>query len=75
VLTRKYSSKDPLVTLLLNFLKKIAAATANLLIVFLALYLLNAEGDGDLDNWFVRILLFESILCAILAYAVDFGCE
>ncbi len=43
-------------------------------IVFLALYLLNAEGGGDLGNWFVKILLYESILCAILAYAVGYGC-
>lgn len=43
-------------------------------IVFLALYLLNAEGSGDLGQWFVKILLYESILCAILAYGVGYAC-
>jgi NhaP-type Na+/H+ or K+/H+ antiporter len=43
-------------------------------IVFLVLYLLGAEGGGDLGEWFTKILLYESILCAILAYAVGYGC-
>lgn len=43
-------------------------------IVFLALYLLGAEGGGDLSNWFSKILLYENMLCAILAYAVGYGC-
>ncbi|MCX2836882.1 cation:proton antiporter [Salinimicrobium sp. MT39] len=43
-------------------------------IVFLALYLLNAEGSGDLGQWFVKVLWYESILCAILAYGVGYGC-
>ncbi|WP_051286325.1 cation:proton antiporter [Salinimicrobium terrae] len=43
-------------------------------IVLLALYLLGAEGDGDLSQWFTEVLLYESILCAILAYAVGFSC-
>ncbi len=43
-------------------------------IVFLALYLLGAEGGGDLSEWFIKVLLYESILCAILAYGVGYGC-
>ncbi|MHA6278799.1 cation:proton antiporter [Salinimicrobium sp. CAU 1759] len=43
-------------------------------IVFLALYLLGAEGGGDLGHWFTKILLYQSILCAILAYAVGYSC-
>lgn len=43
-------------------------------IVFLALYLLNAEGDGDLSKWFTKIVLYENILSAILAYLVGYGC-
>jgi NhaP-type Na+/H+ or K+/H+ antiporter len=43
-------------------------------IVFLVLYLLGAEGGGDLGEWFTKILLYESILCAILAYTVGYGC-
>ncbi len=43
-------------------------------IVFLALYLLGAEGGGDLSEWFTKVLLYESILCAILAYGVGYGC-
>ncbi len=43
-------------------------------IVFLALYLLGAEGDGDLSKWFTKILLYENIGSAILAYLVGHGC-
>jgi sodium/hydrogen antiporter len=43
-------------------------------IVFLALYLLGAEGGGDLGTWFTKVLVYENILCAILAYAVGYGC-
>lgn len=43
-------------------------------IVFLALYLLGVEGDGDLGQWFTKVLLYENILCAIIAYAVGHGC-
>lgn len=43
-------------------------------LVFLALYLLGAEGEGDLSKWFTEILLYENILSAILAYPVGFGC-
>ena len=43
-------------------------------IVFLALYLLGAEGGGDLSQWFTKVLLYESILCAILAYGVGYVC-
>ncbi|WP_051205392.1 cation:proton antiporter domain-containing protein [Salinimicrobium xinjiangense] len=43
-------------------------------IVFLALYLLGAEGGGDLGQWFTKVLLYENILCAILAYGVGYGC-
>ncbi|MCY2685620.1 cation:proton antiporter [Salinimicrobium sp. TH3] len=43
-------------------------------IVFLALYLLGVEGSGDLSEWFTKVLLYESILCAILAYGVGFAC-
>ncbi|MEG9327284.1 cation:proton antiporter [Salinimicrobium catena] len=42
-------------------------------IVFLVLYLMGA-GSGDLGTWFTKVLLYESILCAILAYAVGYGC-
>jgi NhaP-type Na+/H+ or K+/H+ antiporter len=42
-------------------------------IVFLALYLLGAEA-GDLGTWFTKVLLYESVLCAILAYWVGHGC-
>ncbi|NJW54386.1 cation:proton antiporter domain-containing protein, partial [Salinimicrobium oceani] len=43
-------------------------------IVFLALYLLGAEGGGDLSQWLTKVLLYENILCAILAYGVGYGC-
>lgn len=43
-------------------------------IVFLALYLLGVEGGGDLGHWFTTVLLYENILCAILAYGVGYGC-
>lgn len=43
-------------------------------IVFLALYLLGAEGGGNLSDWFTQVLLYESILCAILAYGVGYCC-
>ncbi|WP_423817900.1 cation:proton antiporter [Salinimicrobium sp. TIG7-5_MAKvit] len=43
-------------------------------IVFLALYLLAAEGGGDIGQWFTKVLLYENILCAVLAYGVGFGC-
>jgi sodium/hydrogen antiporter len=42
-------------------------------IVFLSLYLLGAE-KGDLATWFTKVLLYENVLCAILAYAVGYGC-
>ena len=43
-------------------------------IVFLALYLMGAEGGGDLGKWFTKVLLYESILCAGLAYVLGYGC-
>lgn len=43
-------------------------------IVFLVLYLLGTEGGGDLGQWFTKVLLYENILCAILAYAVGYSC-
>ncbi|WP_209309926.1 cation:proton antiporter [Salinimicrobium oceani] len=43
-------------------------------LVFLVLYLLGAEGSGDLGQWFTKVLLYENILCAILAYGIGYGC-
>ena len=43
-------------------------------IVFLVLYLMGAEGGGDLGKWFTKILLYENVLCAVLAYGVGYGC-
>lgn len=41
-------------------------------IVFLALYMLGAE-TGSLGTWFTKVFLYESVLCAILAYIVGYG--